>query len=120
MTKEELNKLAEKEWEVDQEANPNPINPQAFVYGYKVGFRNKDRELSLLTEKYAKMELMYDKLANIHSKQEEKYNKLKEAFEDLLKSYLYNAQPSHQGADIIKWIDAHKKHWNELAGLKEQ
>lgn len=92
-----------------------------------------DQELSLLTEKYnallelqrstatvnftvlceknqaeerlSKMELMYEKLANIHSKQEDKYNKLKEAFEEL---------------QILSLHQDQFDYWEVKAGLKEQ
>lgn len=35
--KERLEQAAETAWEQDQKTNPSPVNPHAYVYGYKAG-----------------------------------------------------------------------------------
>lgn len=35
--KERLEQVAETAWEQDQKTNPSPVNPHAYVYGYKAG-----------------------------------------------------------------------------------
>lgn len=90
MDKEELNELAWKAWEIDQQTNPNPVNPHAFVYGFKIGFRNKDQELSLLTERNKHLMKQFEmsvidnsELTKKHDVLTEKYNRLKEDYDNL-------------------------------------
>lgn len=35
--KQKLKQAAETAWEQDQKINPSPVNPHAYVYGYKAG-----------------------------------------------------------------------------------
>lgn len=35
--KSKLEQAAETAWEQDQKTNPSPVNPHAYVYGYKAG-----------------------------------------------------------------------------------
>lgn len=35
--KERLEQAAETAWEQDQKTNPSPVNPYAYVYGFKAG-----------------------------------------------------------------------------------
>lgn len=35
--KDKLKQAAETAWEQDQKTNPSPVNPHAYVYGYKAG-----------------------------------------------------------------------------------
>lgn len=35
--KQKLKQAAETAWEQDQKTNPSPVNPHAYVYGYKAG-----------------------------------------------------------------------------------
>ncbi len=37
--KEQMVKLAGEQWEKDQKANPNPVNPDAYIYGFLAALR---------------------------------------------------------------------------------
>lgn len=134
MTKEELNALAEKAWEIDQQTNPNPVNPHAFVYGFKVGYRNSAEELESLSKELAVTdELLKDRERLLdaipqcptHGKciphalewignqveVQENYNKLKEAFEELLSH-------GHNMWTIKQAKEESMAKWRAKAGLK--
>jgi hypothetical protein len=39
LNKEQMRELAMKEWENDQKTNPNPVNPDAYSYGFIAALR---------------------------------------------------------------------------------
>ena len=36
-TKDKIEQVAQRKWEEDQATNPTPVNPHAYVYGFKSG-----------------------------------------------------------------------------------
>ena len=124
-------KLAWGDWQEDQKTYPNPVNPQAFIYGWRFGWCRKNQELSDLQAKYEKLKEDRDQILQTVANSEDlwanvrwenapksKYQQLKEAFLKMFAMhYDYSSDKDYcLGGESEEFI---RNKWMEEAGLTE-